>query len=47
MQISNQFCEWKDWDLKQRCRCKGFAPVDNLEFLEQEYNGKLDKKFSN
>jgi hypothetical protein len=29
------------------CKCKGFKPKDNLEFLEWEYNGKLDKKFSN
>jgi hypothetical protein len=31
----------------ERCKCRGFKPKDNLEFLEWEYNGKLDKKFSN
>lgn len=43
---TNKHCEWKDFDLIERCKCKGFAPVENLEFLEWEY-GKLDKKFSN
>ena len=40
-----RICEWSNGGrISTKCKCKDFAPIDNLEFLEWQYKKKSERK---
>jgi len=44
VKISNQCNLWKDDIRGKECHCFTFVPLDNLEYLEYQYNKRNNNK---